>query len=106
VKKPTTRQIAALVGLLMLLFAGTAVVYQNEPRTLAQRDNADGTSTVVVGKPRLCGLMGIEIVLEHRARDGSRTYASVQDLLNSWEEAKFRYENPDGGGLLDPSDGP
>ena len=105
-KKSTTIQLTVLAGLFVLILTGAAFVHQNKPRILAQRGNPDGTSRVIMGKPRLCGLLGIEIVLEYRAVDGTRTGASVQDLLNSWEEARLRYENPVGGGLLDPSDGP
>ena len=44
-------------------------------------------------------MMGIEIVQEERAADGTVTYASVQDLLGSWKEAIVKYE-ADGGELL------
>lgn len=103
-KKRITKQTALTFVLLAVLSVGVVVVLQDRPRDLAQRTNPDGTSTVIVGKPRLGGLMGIEIVLEHRNQDGKKTYGSVQDLLGSWKEACVRYENPEGGGLLTPLD--
>ena len=99
------RAVTVLFALSVLIVAGAAVVVvQGQPRVLAQRDNPDGSSTIVVGKPRLCGLLGIEIVQEERNLDGTVTYASVQDLLGSWKEAIRRYKDPDGGGLLAPLD--
>lgn len=46
--------------------------------------------------------MGVEIVQEDRAVDGRRLGGSVQDLCNSMEEARRKYENAGGGGLLTP----
>ena len=97
-------KLAVFVGSMMLL-AVAVVVVQGMPRELARRENPDGTVTVVVGKPRLAGMMGIEIVQEERAADGTVTYASVQDLLGSWKDAIVKYEDADGGGLLAPLEG-
>ena len=97
--------LAVLVGLLLILVVGVVWV-QGMPRELARRNHPDGTFTVVVGKPRLAGMMGIEIVLQECASDGTVTFASVQDLLGSWEDAIRKYKNVGGGGLLAPQNDP
>lgn len=90
------------LGLSLLIVAVVAVAHANRARTMAVVHNPDGTSKAVVGKSRLGGLMGIEVVLEYRSRDGTVTYASVQDLLGSWSDVERRYANSGGGGLLVP----
>ena len=93
---------AALSAVAVILTMVSWLAYENRPKVLAVRVNDDGTSRAIVAKPRLCGLMGIEIVMQDRAADGSPGYASVQDLVNSWDQAVARYQNPTGGGLLEP----
>ena len=85
---------------LSLLYGWRRCRFCSQSRLLAQRDNPVGSSKVVLGKPRFCGMTGIEIVLEQRSADGSVIHASVQDLLGSWKEAIVKYEDPEGGGLL------
>lgn len=101
-KWPASRQLSVFLGLAFLIVAAVAVGHANRARTMAVVHNPDGTSKAVVGKSRLGGLMGIEVVLEYRSREGTVTYASVQDLLGSWSDVERRYANSGGGGLLVP----
>ena len=89
---------------LSIFSAVDEVIYTNRPQVLATRKNADGSSKVVIAEPHLFGFMGIEIVVEDRAADGSTRYASVQDLLSNWEDVYSKYQTHDGGGLLAPRD--
>lgn len=99
-RKLLTWKTAIGTGFIFAIASTMWTVYANRPRDLAIRKHEDGTSRVIVAKPRLLGMMGIEIVMEDRAADGSRRYGSVQDLLGSWDEVFARYGNADGGGLL------
>lgn len=101
-KSPGIRTLSILLGLTLLIVAAVAVAHAKRARTMAVVHSPDGTSKAVVGKFRLCGLMGIEVVLEHRPREGIVTYASVEDLLDSWDKVERRYATSSGGGLLVP----
>ena len=79
-----------------------ALIATGRSHDLARVDRPDGTARVIVAKPRLFGLLGIEIVQKECAADGRRHSGSVQDLCNSMEEARRKYENAGGGGLLTP----
>lgn len=101
-KWPAIRLLPVLLGVAFLIVVAIAVAHANRARTMAVVHNPDGTSKAVVGKSRLGGLMGIEVVLEYRSREGRVTYASVMDLLGSWSDVERRYANSGGGGLLVP----
>lgn len=79
-----------------------SLITQGRPRDLARVDRPDGTARVIVAKPRLFGLLGVEIVQEDCTPEGRRHSGFVQDLRNSMEEARQTYENPEGGRLLTP----
>jgi hypothetical protein len=70
------------------------------PRVLASSQLPDGREIRIVGKPRLFGILGIEIVDYEVMHDGREQAISVNDLCGSWDEAERKYANPTGGGLL------
>ena len=85
----TTLALAILVG-----------VRWGSPRVLTSTRLPDGREMRMVGKPRVFGILGIEIVDYKVTRDGHEQAISVTDLCSSWAEAERKYANPTGGGLL------
>jgi hypothetical protein len=76
----------------VLIVAITVVLYLRESRQeLARTPNPDGTWTVIIGRERLLGLLGIEIIYAREDAAGHVSGGSVKGQCWSWREARQRY---------------
>jgi hypothetical protein len=58
---------------------------------LSRTRNHDGTWTVVIGRERLLGLFGIEIIYAREDAAGHVSGGSVKGDCRSWREARQKY---------------
>ena len=84
--------IAVAFGSVVLFAAVYWAVVSSSIRELGRRTNEDGTQTVAVGKPRVFGLLGIEVVyvIENSQGVTLRNFG-VRDQCGSWSEAQRKH---------------
>jgi hypothetical protein len=73
------------IGLVALL------LLRDSREELSRTPNPDGTWTVVIGKERLLGLLGIEIIYAREDSAGHVSSVSVKGECWSWREARQKY---------------
>ena len=74
------------------IMIGLGISYGSS-QVLATQSLPNGEELQLVAKPRLCGLLGIEIVEYKYSKDGRKLGGSVTDLCGSWSEVEERYSN-------------
>lgn len=85
--------ISLLVLVCLATIIGLGLTYGSS-QVLATQILPSGEEMQLVAKPRLCGLLGIEIVEYKYSKDGRKLGGSVTDLCGSWSEVEEKYKNP------------
>jgi hypothetical protein len=81
-------------GGVLIVAIGVLVFFLRESRQeLSRTRNPDGTWTVVIGRERLLGLLGIEIIYASEDATGHLSDGSVKGECSSWREAHRRYRS-------------
>ena len=86
-----TARYLLILGVIVLVVSGTVLISRDNRRELARTSASDGAATVVVGRERLFGLLGIEIIHEQLDPTGRVVAASVKGECSSWREARQKY---------------
>lgn len=85
--------ITLLVFVSLTAVIGLAISYGSS-QVLGTQALPDGNEMQLVAKPRLCGLLGIEIVEYKYSPEGRKLSGSVTDLCGSWSDVEEKYTNP------------